>query len=59
MLNKTNGYHYLSPLLSIVEKAYDKATATGKVARIMLNFGFLYGDGYTVVKPNYDLIMNP
>ncbi len=59
MLNGTNSYKYLSNFVDQAEKAYNQAAATGKVAGIMLNFGFLYSGGtYSVVQPNFVVIMN-
>ncbi len=59
MINGINAYKYLSNFVDQAEEAYNKVAATGKVAGIMLNFGFLYKSVYTVEKPNFALIMNP
>ncbi len=41
-----------------VETTYKKEAATGKVAGIMLNFGFSYDGSYHAVNPNFAFIMN-
>ncbi len=59
MIHGTNYYKYLSNFVDQAEEAYNQAAATGKVAGIMINFGFLYKSVYTVEKPNFVVIMNP
>ncbi len=60
MITGSDPKHYLQDFGANVEKAYTQATKTGKVAGIMMNFGFTFdGTNYAVVKPNYDLMMNP
>ncbi len=58
MLKGSNSDKYLANFSSRAEEVYYQAAATGKVAGIMLNFGFLYANGYTVEQPNFELIMN-
>ncbi len=58
MLTGKNNYKYFASFGKYVVNTYNNGVATGKVAGIMLNFGFLYGNGYTVLQPNCALIMN-
>ncbi len=59
MLTGTNANKYLPNFETSAEETYNRAVATGRLAGIMLNFGFLYANGYTVEQPNFELIMNP
>ena len=59
MVIGTNYHKYLVNFVYQAGKAYIQAAATGKVAGIMINFGFLYKSVYTVEKPNFVVIMNP
>ncbi len=59
MLTGTNSYKYFKNFGQYVVNTYNNGVATGKVAGIMLNFGFTWNDkNYYVIKPNCALIMN-
>ncbi len=58
MITRSQQNHYLDNFGETVENTYNQDAKTGKVAGIVLNFGFKYDGSYSVVKPTFNVIMN-